>query len=175
MIPTMDAVRYAALCKRRVRNQRGLGVRQFSTSFPVLSKRFVFESGTDVREFLERAKSELGIYSKEDWYSVSTTYLKKKAGGRSLFEKYKHLCYALVAAYPQEQWIMGRFQYPPRNVWKDPKNVKEYFEYWKKQLNIETNEQWYNVTRKQVEQMSGESVSVVLTLFKENICISSEI
>lgn len=77
---------------------------------------------------------------------------------------YGNLGEALSVAYPDHHWIIGRFSNSPQNSMKIQKNVRDFFELFvKKELKITKKEDWYNVTREQINQLKGELFSVKKT------------
>lgn len=74
--------------------------------------------------------------------------------GGALLNTYGHIHKALSVAYPEYPWIPWRFKNFQEN-WDIPENVRNFFEFWGKELKIENLDGWYNVTRSQLELLQG--------------------
>jgi len=112
------------------------------------------EGQKNVLDFLEYCKTQLDINKMEDWYKISRRQIKE-LGGKGLFSVYENLGKALSFAYPQEKWVMGRFIQCAHNVWRDQKNVRDFFDFCEKELYIECKEDWYRVSLVQISILGG--------------------
>ena len=82
-------------------------------------------------------------------------YKSNKLIGSSLYNNYPNLASALQVAYPDYNWIHCIFNKSPRGAWKDPKHLQDFFEYCSLKLHIKALEDWYQVTRKQIQLLGG--------------------
>lgn len=141
----------------------------------------VLKNPKEVKLFFEFAKSQLKITDYEDWYSISRHQIEAIGGtqkdslksliseieivnffncrifiGTQLLRVHGHLGNALKFAYPETQWVFGRFKNVPKKIWADKENIKEFLEYCKIKLYIESNEDWYRISNDQIAELGGK-------------------
>lgn len=73
----------------------------------------------------------------------------------SITVKYKTLSQALTVAYPEHPWILARFKNLPKKILREKNHVKDILEFWMKKLNLKEMDDWYNVSRKQIDELGG--------------------
>jgi hypothetical protein len=59
------------------------------------------------------------------------------------------------AMRPDHEWLIWRFPAVPAGFWQSEKNKQEYLDWVAKQLNVQTMEDWYQVTKKQLDKLYG--------------------
>lgn len=64
----------------------------------------------------------------------------------------------IKAAFPEHNWILGRFLYPPKNVWQSRDVCRQFMDYLKDKLQLVELDDWYNVTRRQVVNFGGTGI-----------------
>lgn len=68
---------------------------------------------------------------------------------------------ALQFAYPDHSWDIAKFKFVPINFWRKPENVKHFLENCKKELNVNTPEDWYKIKKVQLEKIAGNSMQYI--------------
>jgi len=61
----------------------------------------------------------------------------------------------LAAAYPEHSWKPWIFDRAPKNLGSDPKLAREYCEWFAKQRNFQSLEDWYNVKNSELSDNNG--------------------
>ena len=59
----------------------------------------------------------------------------------------------LKSIYPNYEWIPWKFQQTPKNFWSNIENQRKYFHWLSNQLNIKSNEDWYNIKLEQIDSI----------------------
>jgi hypothetical protein len=75
--------------------------------------------------------------------------------GGPIMLRYKNLGNALSVAFPEFPWIQGRFKYCSNHIWKNPKNVREFLDYCKKELDVVLPEDWCRISNRQIHNLGG--------------------
>lgn len=109
------------------------------------------------RHLLDSVAEKLEIQSQLDWYHVSSKEVKKK-GAFHLIQKYSSLFNALRTLYPEFDWNEHLFQKKSHNHWNCTKNRRQLFDWIGETLGIQTQEDWYKTTVREVIQVGGSSV-----------------
>lgn len=104
--------------------------------------------------------TRLGIEKQEDWYSVSTVQLK--ANG----ERVSSVKSTLESVYPEFIWDAQRFKRIPHAHWKDVLHRREYMDWLADELNIQRQEDWYTVSKQELEPYLSHSP---LTLYNGSL------
>jgi len=66
---------------------------------------------------------------------------------------------ALATAYPEHVWEKAPESKPwPKNTWKDPNHLRDFFEKCKKELDIQKPEDWHRVSMKQIINLGGKAI-----------------
>eukprot|EP01127_Copromyxa_protea_P020016 TRINITY_DN6614_c0_g1_i2.p1 TRINITY_DN6614_c0_g1~~TRINITY_DN6614_c0_g1_i2.p1 ORF type:complete len:524 (+),score=59.77 TRINITY_DN6614_c0_g1_i2:3-1574(+) len=112
---------------------------------------------TNQRQFWLQHATDRGIKSLDEWYKVSGTELKKLKGTASYILSLHgdSLAKALKVAFPEHDWILGRFLYPPKNIWHGITECRQFMEYVARSLNITHMDDWYSITRRQIVSCGG--------------------
>eukprot|EP01126_Amoeba_proteus_P034073 TRINITY_DN3378_c0_g2_i2.p1 TRINITY_DN3378_c0_g2~~TRINITY_DN3378_c0_g2_i2.p1 ORF type:complete len:249 (+),score=41.77 TRINITY_DN3378_c0_g2_i2:91-837(+) len=93
------------------------------------------------------------INSLNDWYNIEVKELKKIPEGRAVFKFLPFLDY-LRLAYPTQGWCASSFK-GIKKKWQDRGSVHNFLNKIALVLNINKPEDWYWVSRKQVQQFRG--------------------
>eukprot|EP01126_Amoeba_proteus_P019234 TRINITY_DN1987_c0_g1_i13.p1 TRINITY_DN1987_c0_g1~~TRINITY_DN1987_c0_g1_i13.p1 ORF type:complete len:296 (-),score=35.80 TRINITY_DN1987_c0_g1_i13:373-1260(-) len=108
----------------------------------------------DTRNKLEAA---LSISEPTDWYNLTTTSsanLTSIPGGKIFY--YINLFEFLKISYPQMEWKVEKFKNLRRSyTWSDPVTVREYLRSIELSVGVEIMEDWYWVSKKQMERVEG--------------------
>ena len=54
--------------------------------------------------------------------------------------------------------FLGNFNRTPKNYWLNIENQRKYFNWLSNQLNIKSNEDWYNIKLEQINSFYGSSL-----------------
>eukprot|EP01122_Echinamoeba_exundans_P001384 TRINITY_DN11454_c0_g1_i1.p1 TRINITY_DN11454_c0_g1~~TRINITY_DN11454_c0_g1_i1.p1 ORF type:complete len:569 (+),score=79.95 TRINITY_DN11454_c0_g1_i1:76-1782(+) len=93
----------------------------------------------------DRLARQLSIQSKEDWYKITTTLLRR-LGAASLLKGHKgSLALALTAAYPDHHWQFWKLAKEPQRYWKEPQHAREFLEWAAAEMKMQRLEDWYHV------------------------------
>lgn len=122
-----------------------------------ISPKGTWETGGNIRDFLDYCSERLGVDCLDDWYGVSRERIDE-LGGRMLMNLHGGLEGALRYAYPEHSWVSGRFSYAQRNSWSNPASVREFFEFLKEKFEITREEEWYRISVEQVIHLGGGGV-----------------
>lgn len=76
------------------------------------------------------------------------------AGG-TLFNVHHNLVSGLTIAYPDHKWIHCLFKMCSKGAWKNPQNLRDYFEYCKTKLEIVDVADWRRISSKQFSELGG--------------------
>lgn len=102
------------------------------------------------RKLLDWIGTQLGVQKQDDWYSTSSKEVLKH-GGTFLKDFNNSLSSALRIIYPEYEW--NPFLLSKHSLSKT--QLRKGFDWFATQLGIETQQEWYIVTKKQVEDISG--------------------
>ena len=99
----------------------------------------------------------MNFKNKSDWYSITINEIRNY-GGSGLLNKYNNsLQHALKSIYPNYEWIPWKFQ-TSKNFWSNIENQRKYFNWLSNQLNIKSNEDWYNIKIEQIISLYSSSL-----------------
>lgn len=110
------------------------------------------------RDFFNKLADKLNIKKRDDWYKVSARDIIKNGGKRLVIIYGGSVHRALSSIFPEHKWIPWKFENAPKNFWKQSKNVKEFLESIKKELNIEKDEDWYQVTQNRLHNVGATTI-----------------
>ena len=81
-----------------------------------------------------------------------------KYHGKCLYRKYGCAIHKLVLGlYPEYKWFLWKFKTVGNGIWKNEKYLKEYMLELQKELNFNTPEEWYYVTREDFVNFYGNT------------------
>ena len=115
----------------------------------------------NVKNFLLTLEEELNLKTYDDWNKI-TTKLIQLHGGTNLLKEYS--LYDLKSiGYPN-----GTFLKPKKNFgfWKDKNNIHKFLLEMKEKLNLETPNDWNQITQKQIHDIGGSSFLQYYSLFQ---------
>jgi len=135
------------------------------------SPKNIWKDPTNVKDFIEYCAKELQIKHPEEWYRVSREQFAV-LGGNNLLSIYGNLGKLLSVIYPNETWILGRFESCPKNVWKDHNNVREFLNYCKFECGIENQEDWYRISRDQISKLGGKHLLGVFGSLGKSLAVA---
>ncbi len=70
-------------------------------------------------------------------------------GVGDLLKKYENSLYNLLSeVFPEYDWLPWKFQYPPKDYWRDVLNKRNFLEWAGKQLGVTKMEDWYKISGK---------------------------
>lgn len=98
------------------------------------------------RWFLEWLYSQLGFSSMEDWYKVRLSTIMEYGGGGLMLIHKRSISKALQTAFPEHPWLPWKFAGTSTTFWYDRSNRRHFFEWLRKELNIQDMADWYKVT-----------------------------
>ena len=108
------------------------------------------------RQFLDYVYKELNFKSLDDWYNITYEVspfkyclilkeLKKHKGSYMLTNCYNSSIYKMLSTvYPEHNWKPWSFD--SRGVWKYAETRQDFYENFKKEMNITDMEQWYQIS-----------------------------
>lgn len=111
------------------------------------------------REFMEKVANEHGIKCASDWKAV--TYGDIKAmGGSALLKQYPSVYDLLAGVFPEQNLSVFECRSQvPRNYWESSENRLKFIEYAKQKLGIVKPADWAPVTKKQLADIGGRSLT----------------
>lgn len=133
------------------------------------------ETRTSDRIFAEALGKHLGYQKFEDWYQITRKDIKnfkqeseKNYSSHMILKRHKNSpFYFLKGVYPEYDWKPWLFKTSIRNFWKDDENSKALFQWLETKFNIAKEEDWYQVTRKDIRNLKiGNKVNIMNFLTK---------
>eukprot|EP01114_Cavostelium_apophysatum_P021400 TRINITY_DN7453_c0_g1_i1.p1 TRINITY_DN7453_c0_g1~~TRINITY_DN7453_c0_g1_i1.p1 ORF type:complete len:488 (-),score=137.23 TRINITY_DN7453_c0_g1_i1:47-1510(-) len=110
----------------------------------------------ETREFFEDLKTRLDIKTYEDWYKLSAQQVIQNGGAGLLASYYANsISTAVSSVYPEYRWKMWKFEKAPAGFWDDKRNQREFMDDLASALELNSREDWYRVTVKQVHENGG--------------------
>eukprot|EP01122_Echinamoeba_exundans_P014237 TRINITY_DN6400_c0_g1_i1.p1 TRINITY_DN6400_c0_g1~~TRINITY_DN6400_c0_g1_i1.p1 ORF type:complete len:587 (+),score=60.56 TRINITY_DN6400_c0_g1_i1:68-1762(+) len=108
-------------------------------------------------------EDKLDIRSPEDWYRVTTRQIVQE-GGSALIGNYYNWSRlnALKAIYPEHPWKNDSPDvHKASKFWQSPHNLRVLFDDVAKQLNLQSKEEWYPITRAKVLEIRSDAKSAL--------------
>lgn len=93
------------------------------------------------------------MYTREDWYRVTSQQLRECGGNRILCH-YGSIYNALVSAFPEVKWDATCFEKVPAKYWDSSANRKNFFESVRRELKLEMSD-WGKLTTQQFKELGG--------------------
>ena len=99
------------------------------------------------RKYFYWLSNQLNIKSNEDWYNIKLEQIDSLIWFiiNNQIIMMDSLYSALKSIYPNYEWIPWKFHQTPKNYWLNIENQRKYFHWLSNQLNIKSNEDWYNI------------------------------
>eukprot|EP01114_Cavostelium_apophysatum_P021582 TRINITY_DN7577_c0_g1_i1.p1 TRINITY_DN7577_c0_g1~~TRINITY_DN7577_c0_g1_i1.p1 ORF type:complete len:631 (-),score=127.68 TRINITY_DN7577_c0_g1_i1:279-2171(-) len=115
-----------------------------------------WKDSTNHREILDEVGSELGVRHWEDWYQVRTKDVQNFGGvATKLAALYPTLYDLLATTYTEHEWNKLRFNQAPEGYWNSKHRQMQFLERLGKHLNFEKIDDWYQISREQIEEFGG--------------------
>jgi hypothetical protein len=114
-----------------------------------------WNNDSNVREYVEWLEKDLGITSREQWYPVSVRTIKKKYGAGLINGLGDSVCELVMKVYPEHAWLPWKFDRARAGFWDVKANQRRFLEWLGKELKFQSMEDWYGVTREQIEEHGG--------------------
>lgn len=121
---------------------------------------------------MEDIANKLNIREVNEWYSISKEDFISK-GGQELLESHKSIYEILKTAYPSVDWMPWQFtsiRSVPKGFWQTMAVRRQYLDFVTKQLNVQTMEDWYNVSGRDVMKIRGGAT--FLSLYQGSLLLA---
>ena len=132
-------------------NRSAVEISRFQDDSPWLSGRVpdgYWDARTNRVFYLDWLGRRLGFISRDDWYQVCNTDFIRNHGGALLWRMYGSSVHAAMRDYrPLHEWIPWLFSKTPKGFWHKAANRQTYMEWLEGMLQIESEEDWYQVTK----------------------------
>lgn len=110
------------------------------------------------KTFMKWVGEELGYKNMEDWYKVTHADIAEK-GGRAFLEKFGNSPTKLLqSVFPEHDWMTWRHQVVPHGYWEVVENQRDFVDWAGKTLGLKKMEDWYKVTKKEIEKLGGNTL-----------------
>ena len=109
-------------------------------------------------EYFDWLAVQLGVKTKEDWYSVTKENFIQHYGNTIMAKFGNSPAAALQDVYPQHHWLPWKFNKLPLGYWEDIRNQKEFMDWLSEDLKIKDLKDWYKVSLKQIRKASSGQV-----------------
>ena len=117
-----------------------------------------FWNEENIKLFLQDIKEKYNFNTPEDWNSLTWKQIRSN-GGSSLLHNYS--IYDLKALACPEGIHLFKLSPKPNKYWENEENVKKFLKNVKEKLNLQTAEDWKQISSKQIQSFGGN------TLFKK--------
>jgi hypothetical protein len=97
------------------------------------------------RKFLEKIAQQLNFKSLDDWYSVPLETLRQRKGHGLLRQYGYSLKNALMALYPEHNWVGSKFSRVATQYWNNLSNQREFFDALYVKFGMQGFEDWYSI------------------------------
>lgn len=115
----------------------------------------ILDDPSEQRRLMDGIAKELGVSSPADWRSVSSVDVAER-GGAALVVRHGSLFKALSNIYSERQWDLFECRpYVPHGYWENHKNVTALMKKVKRELNIQSDEEWSRVSYAQLRTVPG--------------------
>lgn len=106
--------------------------------------------------FFDSAAKKLNLTNLSGWYNVQQEHLDKLSDASFLRRLYRGpLAKILMETYPQHLWLEWKFATVPKSFWTKLGNQQKFLEWLKEHLNINSMEDWYNVSYNEIADLGG--------------------
>lgn len=111
------------------------------------------------KKFLDDFALKNSINTSNDWSKIKHKQIKQ-SGGSGLLNQYNNSLYkALKENYPDNNWnVFLSTNKLPRGFWNDTKNHRLYLDHFAEQNNINSPEDWANVSQKSIKKQGGSGL-----------------
>jgi len=129
----------------------------FPWKFVKVEKRF-WGKRKHCQAFFEWLKVEVNIVVPEMWYSINSKTVCE-LGGSSLLRSYTHSLSHFISSYlPEFYFYPWCFVNYSKEIWKDKKIRRAYFEWLGGELGFRMEEDWCKLTKKDMVERNGSSL-----------------
>lgn len=126
---------------------------------PLRSANDVPLPGDNKKQFFEWLGKELGYISMEQWYDVTREVIQKHGGAGLLRSFYNDSpAKALQEIYPEHNWMPWKFRHVTKGLWDKRDHQKQFFEWLGKELGYHSMDNWYSVTREDIDKHGGSGL-----------------
>ena len=103
------------------------------------------KSTVNQRLYFDWLGKEIGVKQLDDWYHTISCEIMKKNGGVAFLKQHNNSpSTALIAAYPEHNWLLWKFKSVPKGYWKEASNLRSFFDDLGKRIGIQTLDDWYH-------------------------------
>jgi len=111
------------------------------------------------REFLDQVGKKLNYAQWEDWYKVQNADVIDYGGEGLLRDYYKGFAVkAVMSIYPERPWKLWKFLNIPKELWREIKHQRAFFEHLAQQFSIQHWEDWYRVKENDIRNSGGNHI-----------------
>jgi hypothetical protein len=120
------------------------------------------------RRFFDYVAKQLNITSFEGWYRVSKAEIYKMGGSPLVAGVHKDSYQRLLAeAYPEHRFQNWKFGTVGPRFWEDKATQREFFDELAAHANVNTMDDWYNISLEQIAEFGGSFGFFHLWSFRE--------
>jgi hypothetical protein len=106
--------------------------------------------------YIEWLGKHLGFAGREEWYQARNMDFIRNHGGTLIQKYYISSVYVAMRDYaPRYKWIPWLFSQTPKGFWQKAENRKSYMKWLEGLLQIESEDDWYLVSRASFAENSG--------------------
>ena len=111
----------------------------------------------NIHQFLDKLKQKYNLETIDDWNNITCKKIES-LGGRTLLNKYS-LYDLKCLGYPNgKEYFNKPNQVKPAKFWENKENILQFLDKLKKELNLNTPNDWNNITKKQIQLFGGGSI-----------------
>ena len=122
------------------------------------SKDYYYENEKKLDDFLNKLKLDFNLIHPNDWNSLTYKQIESRDGGNILLRKYS-LSEIKSIGCPEGKYL---FQHEsikkPQRYWENRVNVQIFLDKLKKDLNLQTIEDWNKISKKQIIEFGGRGL-----------------
>jgi hypothetical protein len=112
-------------------------------------------------EYLDWLGERLGLVNINDWYQVRNFHFIRNHGGTLLSKVYdSSVLVAMLDYEPQYEWLPWLFAKKPKGYWQVSGNRHSFMQWLELTLPVETEDDWYRVTRADFVENGGAGLLV---------------
>ena len=122
-----------------------------------------WDNKNHVLQFLQKLKEKYNLNTPEDWNNITQKQILS-FGGRSLFHKYSLYQLKLMAC-PEGKFLFNPTP-KPSGYWENKDNVLQFLNEVKEKYNLNTPDDWNNITQKEIFIMGGRTLLHKYSIFE---------
>jgi hypothetical protein len=110
-------------------------------------------------EFFIHLGNLLRLQSPADWYELPKEEAERN-GGETILSRYYGGCImtALISLFPEMEWHPWRFRFAREDTLGDVQIQRKFFDWFKREKNINHPDGWYEVDKMDIEEMGGRNL-----------------